>query len=94
MHISSKEKNNKKNNIELITTHINADFDGIASMLAVSKIYKKALLVLPDIHEHKLYNFYVNSLYSSYNFVKLSDINYENVSRIIIVDTHQRNRIG
>ena len=32
---------------EVITTHINADFDALASMIAAKKLYTKATLVFP-----------------------------------------------
>jgi tRNA nucleotidyltransferase (CCA-adding enzyme) len=31
--------------MDLITTHINADFDGLASMIAARKLYPGAVLV-------------------------------------------------
>ena len=33
--------------MDLITTHLNADFDGLASMVAARKLYPGAVLVLP-----------------------------------------------
>ena len=33
--------------MELIATHLNADFDGLASMVAARKLYPGAMLVLP-----------------------------------------------
>jgi tRNA nucleotidyltransferase (CCA-adding enzyme) len=33
--------------MEIITTHLEADFDGIASMVAAHKLYPEAQLVLP-----------------------------------------------
>ena len=40
--------------MEIITTHINADFDTIASMLAAKKLYPEALLVLPGSKEESV----------------------------------------
>jgi len=37
--------------MQIITTHLNADFDCIASMMAAKKIYPEALLVLPGSSE-------------------------------------------
>ena len=34
-------------NLTIITTHINADFDALASMLAAQKLYPEALVVFP-----------------------------------------------
>jgi tRNA nucleotidyltransferase (CCA-adding enzyme) len=33
--------------IEVITTHMNADFDALASMLAAKKLYPEAIMVFP-----------------------------------------------
>jgi hypothetical protein len=33
--------------LEVITTHLNADFDAMASMVAAKKLYPEALLVFP-----------------------------------------------
>ncbi|MGH7251282.1 MAG: hypothetical protein ACREIK_05440 [Nitrospiraceae bacterium] len=33
--------------MDLITTHLNADFNGLASMVAARKLYPSALLVFP-----------------------------------------------
>jgi len=33
--------------MDVITTHINADFDSLASMMAAKKLYPQAILVFP-----------------------------------------------
>ena len=40
--------------LQVITTHLNADFDGLASMLAAKKLYPEALLVFPGSQEQNL----------------------------------------
>jgi len=42
--------------MEVITTHINADFDAMASMIAAKKLYPDALLVFPGSQERTLRN--------------------------------------
>ncbi len=37
--------------MEVITTHINADFDSVASMLAAKKLYPEAVLAFPGSQE-------------------------------------------
>lgn len=39
------------NNKELITTHINADFDAIASLIAVKKLHPSAIVFFPGSQE-------------------------------------------
>ena len=43
-------------NLTIITTHVNADFDAIASMLAAQKLYPDALVVFPGSQEKNLKN--------------------------------------
>src|SRR3990172_9375924 len=51
--------------MEVITTHINADFDTIASMMAARKLYPDAVLVLPGSKEETVKGFLLQSaLYS------------------------------
>ena len=80
--------------IDLITTHINSDFDALASMLAVSKLYPEALLVFPGSQERNLRNFFVESVCYFYNFAKLKDVPLDRVKRLIVVDTRQAGRLG
>jgi len=37
--------------MEIITTHTNADFDALAAMIAVNKLYPEAKLVFPGTQE-------------------------------------------
>ncbi len=56
--------------LEVITTHVNADYDALASMLAAAKLYPEALLILPGAQERNLRNFFVESTCYLYNFVR------------------------
>ncbi len=80
--------------VEVITTHVNADFDALASMLAAAKLYPNALLVFPGSQERNLRNFYVESACYMYNFVKVKNVPWDRVCRLILVDTRQGDRIG
>lgn len=79
---------------EVITTHINADFDALASMIAASKLYPNAALVFPGSQEKNLRNFFVHSTSYLFNFAKLRQIRLNRIKRLILVDTRQRDRIG
>ena len=48
--------------MRVITTHINADFDGMASMIAAQKLYPDALLVFPGSQEKTLRDFISQTL--------------------------------
>jgi tRNA nucleotidyltransferase (CCA-adding enzyme) len=79
---------------EVITTHINADFDALSSMVAAKKLYPDAILVFPGSQEKNLRNFFLHSVSYIFNFTKIKDIDLDRVKRLILVDTRQRNRIG
>ncbi len=79
---------------EVITTHINADFDALSSMLAASKLYPEAVLVFPGSHEKNLRNFFIHSTSYLFNFSKLKQISLDHIEKLILVDTRQKSRIG
>ncbi|HDZ91127.1 MAG: CBS domain-containing protein [Deltaproteobacteria bacterium] len=79
---------------EVITTHINADFDALSSMLAARKLYPDAALVFPGSQEKNLHNFFLNSVSYLFNFAKAKQVDLEQIKRLILVDTRQKSRIG
>ena len=83
-----------KSNKEIITTHINADFDALASMIAAKKLYPEATLVFPGSQEKNLRNFFLHSTSYIFNFTKIKQINFNQIKRLILVDTRQKSRIG
>lgn len=80
--------------LEVITTHVNADFDALASMVAAKKLYPEALLVFPGAQERNLREFFVRSSLYFLDFAKVKDINLEELKRLILVDVRQASRIG
>jgi tRNA nucleotidyltransferase (CCA-adding enzyme) len=80
--------------LTVITTHMNADFDAFASMLAAKKLYSDALVVFPGSQEKNLRDFFVKSMVYMYDIVKIKDIDLNAVGRLILVDTRQASRIG
>jgi tRNA nucleotidyltransferase (CCA-adding enzyme) len=80
--------------IEVITTHLNTDFDGLASMMAAKKLYPEAWLVFPGSQEQNLRNFFLQSTVYLYNFTKIKQVPLERIHRLILVDTRQPERIG
>ncbi len=80
--------------VEIITTHINADFDALASMLAASKLYPEAELVFPGSQEKGLRNFFIHTASYVFNSTKIRHVDLETIGRLILVDTRQRSRIG
>ncbi|MDR3569769.1 MAG: CBS domain-containing protein [Syntrophobacteraceae bacterium] len=80
--------------MEVITTHMNADFDAMGSMIAAKKLYPEALLVFPGSQERTLREYFIRSTVYIYGFKRLRDIDIEQVTRLILVDTRQSSRIG
>jgi tRNA nucleotidyltransferase (CCA-adding enzyme) len=77
--------------MDVITTHLNADFDGLASMVAARKLYPGALLVFPGGTQETIRSFLsVHDL----GITRLKDLDREQVTRLILVDTQEPERIG
>lgn len=89
-----KEPKGERRQVEVITTHLNADFDALASMIAAKKLYPRAILVFPGSQEKNLRNFFLYSTSYLFNFARIKQIDFESVRRLILVDTRQKNRIG
>src|SRR3989304_10290603 len=79
--------------MKVITTHFNADFDCLASMLAAKKLYPDARIVFPGSQEKNVRDFLKSSDYS-FQFDKLKNIPLEDITTLIIVDTRLAGRIG
>ncbi|MCB2183657.1 MAG: CBS domain-containing protein [Desulfobulbaceae bacterium] len=79
--------------MEVITTHLNADFDSMASMVAAQKLYPEATLAFSGSQERNLRKYFVQSL-MIYDFQKMKNIPLDKVTKLIVVDTRQASRIG
>ena len=80
--------------MEVITTHLNADFDTIASMLAACKLYPEAVCVLPGSQEETVKGFLVQSAFYNLPMRRPREIDLDKVTRLILVDIRRRSRIG
>jgi len=80
--------------MEVITTHINADFDALACMLAAKKLYPEAILVFPGSQEGSLRDFFVRSTIYVFEAERMKNVDLDRISRLILVDTRQKSRIG
>ena len=90
----SKSQKRGPKSLTIITTHVNADFDALASMLAAQKLYPEALVVFPGSQEKNLKNFFINSMAYLFNMADIGDIDFSKVRRLVLVDTRQPGRIG
>jgi tRNA nucleotidyltransferase (CCA-adding enzyme) len=77
--------------MDLITTHLNADFDGLASMVAARKLYPGAVLVFPGGAQESVRNFLAEH---DLGICRLKDVALEQVRRLILVDVQEPERIG
>ncbi len=84
---------NNANGDTLITCHSNADFDAFASIIAAQILYPGAVLLFPGTQEKSLNNFYTETATFMYNFKNANQIEWDNIKRLIIVDTRQSSRI-
>jgi len=78
----------------VIATHVNADFDALASLLAAQKLYPDARVVFPGSQEKNLRNFFISSLIYLFNMTDIQSIDLNQVKRLVLVDTRQIGRIG
>ncbi|MDA8430634.1 MAG: CBS domain-containing protein [Geobacteraceae bacterium] len=80
--------------MDVITTHINADFDCLGAMAAAARLYPGALISFPGSQEKGVRDFVAR--YPDYLpiFTRAREIDLEAVSRLIIVDCQQAARIG
>ena len=78
--------------MQIITSHINADFDAFASMVAAQRIYPDASIVFPGSQERNLRDFI--EVFHPAVIKRIKDIDVKKIDRMIIVDAKQTGRIG
>jgi tRNA nucleotidyltransferase (CCA-adding enzyme) len=77
--------------MDVITTHLHADFDGLAAMVAARKLYPGAVLVLSGGAQETVRRFLaVHDL----GLTRLKDLEMQQVTRLILVDTQEPERLG
>lgn len=80
--------------MDIITTHVNADFDGLGSMVAAKKLYPQAVLAFPGSQEKTLRQFFVQSTLYAFDVLKAKQVDLDAVRRLILVDVARGDRIG
>jgi tRNA nucleotidyltransferase (CCA-adding enzyme) len=80
--------------MDVIITHVNADFDAFASMVAAKKLYPDAVVAFPGSQEKNLRDFFMESTLYILSIERAKDIDLGKVRRLILVDTRQKHRIG
>ncbi|GKV67316.1 MULTISPECIES: CBS domain-containing protein [unclassified Sporosarcina] len=79
--------------MQIIISHVNTDFDALASMIAAKKIYPEAQLVISDKLETRVQRF-LNIYRDMFDFIPSAHIKWEQVTEMIIVDVASLSRIG
>lgn len=80
--------------MDVIATHINADFDSLGSMIAAKRLYPDAVLVFSGGQERGLRDFLLQSSLYAYDIKRPRDINLSLIKRLILVDVRSVARIG
>ncbi len=80
--------------MEVITTHMNADFDSLASMVAAKKLYPDAVMAFAGSQEKNIRNFFAQSSHYFLDFKRQKQIPLKKVTKLILVDTRQASRLG
>jgi tRNA nucleotidyltransferase (CCA-adding enzyme) len=79
--------------LRLITSHLNTDFDSLASMVAVQKLYPDAVICPPGTMARRVRDF-LRHYGHLWNIQKPSKIPMEQVTLMVVVDTRSRSRLG
>jgi len=79
--------------MDVITTHVNADFDCLGAMVAAARLYPGALMVFSGSQEKSMRDFFQATKYD-FNFTRLKDVDMGNITRLILVDCQHAARIG
>ncbi len=79
--------------MELISTHVGADFDGFAAMLAARKLHPEARLFFPGSREESLRRALEGGLVE-FEELRQKDVDPAELTRVVLCDIRQRDRIG
>ncbi|MEI8355695.1 MAG: CBS domain-containing protein, partial [Deltaproteobacteria bacterium] len=80
--------------MDVITTHLNADFDCLGAMVAAKKLYPDALMVFSGSQEKSLRDFFLKNSALPIKFTRLKEVDLNSVTRLIVVDCRHSSRIG
>jgi tRNA nucleotidyltransferase (CCA-adding enzyme) len=78
----------------VVTTHVNPDYDAVASMVAAAKLYPDAVMLFPGGQGRNIRNFFIQSLLYLLDVVRPKELDFASVKRLVVVDTRQRERLG
>ncbi|PYZ94203.1 polynucleotide adenylyltransferase [Salipaludibacillus keqinensis] len=79
--------------MQIILSHTNLDFDGLASMIAAKKIFPQAVVVLPSKLSPEV-NHFLAIYKDTFPFQRKKTVQWHHVEEVILVDTNTPDRIG
>lgn len=79
--------------MELVSTHIAADFDALASVLMARKLHPEAEIFFPGSREESVRRMLDSGLVA-FEELRHKDVEPGKIERLILCDTRQRGRIG
>ncbi|HEX9078602.1 MAG TPA: DHHA1 domain-containing protein, partial [Desulfuromonadaceae bacterium] len=80
--------------MEVITTHVNADFDCLGAMVAAARLYPGCLISFPGSQEKVVRDFLDRHPGDFPPVTRAKEIDLGRIDRLIIVDCQHANRIG
>lgn len=80
--------------MEIITSHINADFDSLGAMVGAQMLYPEAVPVFAGAKEPVVHEFLEQTSVCQLEFRRIKDIDLQQVKRLILVDVNSPARIG
>lgn len=83
--------------MEILTTHINADFDGLAAMVAARRLHPEARLFFPGSREESVRRMLESGVVEVPDVereLKRKEVDPAALTRVILCDVRQRDRIG
>ncbi|MBR1418437.1 MAG: CBS domain-containing protein [Synergistaceae bacterium] len=79
--------------MQLITSHLNTDFDSLACMIAAQKLYPDAVICPPGAMSRKVRDFMAHHGLN-WKLLKPKKVPLDQITLMVVVDTRSRQRIG
>jgi tRNA nucleotidyltransferase (CCA-adding enzyme) len=80
--------------VEILATHLGADLDAFASILAAQKLHPQARLFFPGSRAESVRRLVDSGLFAGFAELEAREVDPAAITRLILVDVRQRGRIG
>ncbi len=78
--------------MQVVTTHMNTDFDALASVIGATLLYPDSVGVVPTSVNSNVAKF-LSTHKTAFNIILPSEVRHDEVTRLIVVDTDQWRRL-